>query len=255
MIGVNLAGGLGNYLFQISAAYSFALDNNDTLIIDESKIVTVHKHMSTYKTNIFRNLNYGLVFYENYYPEPFFHYKEIPAIKNLFINGYFQSEKYFKNNRNKILDLFSIDENSLRYINEKYKDIDFLNSTSLHIRRGDYKNLPLHHPICEMSYYHKAIDIIKPENLLIFSDDINWCKESFKDYKNNIIYIDNNPDYIELWLMSMCKNNIIANSTFSWWGAWLNNNNKKIVVAPSRWFGSAIKHEIKDLLLEEWIKI
>jgi len=255
MIGVNLAGGLGNYLFQISAAYSFALDNNDTLIIDESKIVTVHKHMSTYKTNIFRNLNYGLVFYENYYQEPFFHYKEIPTIKNLFINGYFQSEKYFKNNRNKILDLFSIDENSLRYINEKYKDIDFLNSTSLHIRRGDYKNLPLHHPICEMSYYHKAIDIIKPENLLIFSDDINWCKESFKDYKNNIIYIDNNPDYIELWLMSMCKNNIIANSTFSWWGAWLNNNNKKIVVAPSRWFGSAIKHEIKDLLLEEWIKI
>ena len=106
-----------------------------------------------------------------------------------------------------------------------------------------------------MSYYHKAIDIIKPENLLIFSDDINWCKESFKDYKNKIFYIDDNPDYIELWLMSMCKNNILANSTFSWWGAWLNNNNEKIVVAPTKWFGSAIKHEIKDLLLEEWIKI
>ena len=106
------------------------------------------------------------------------------------------NEKYFKNNRNKILDLFSIDKNSLNYIKEKYKDIDFLNSTSLHVRRGDYKNLPLHHPVCEMSYYHKAIDIIKPENLLIFSDDINWCKENFKDYKE---FEENNVNEIELY--------------------------------------------------------
>jgi len=255
MISTNLAGGLGNYMFQISAAHSLALDNNDESIFNIETTKIAHKKIESYLSNIFRNVNFGKIKFDFFYNEPNFTYEKIPYIENILLNGYYQSEKYFKNNRNKILDLFSIDKNSLNYIKEKYKDIDFLNSTSLHVRRGDYKNLPLHHPVCEMSYYHKAIDIIKPENLLIFSDDINWCKENFKDYKNKIIYIDGNPDYIELWLMSMCKNNIIANSTFSWWGAWLNNNNEKIVVAPNKWFGLAIKHEIKDLLLEEWIKI
>lgn len=255
MVSTNLAGGLGNFMFQISAAYSLALDNNDESVFDIKTSRIGHKKIETYISNIFRKINFGQVNPEYFYNETKFTYEKLPYVKNILLNGYFQSDKYFKNNRDKILNLFSIDKVSLDYINNKYKGFDFEDSTSLHVRRGDYKNLPLHHPTCEIQYYKNAIEVIQPKTLLIFSDDIEWCKENFKFYENKIIYIYDNPDYIELWLMSLCKNNIIANSTFSWWAAWLNNNNNKTVVAPNKWFGPMITHEIKDLILEEWIKI
>lgn len=255
MIGINLAGGLGNYMFQISAAYALALENNDSLVIDESKIVTVHKHLSTYKNNIFRNLNYGLIFYENLYQEPFFHFKKIPHIKNLFINGYFQSEKYFLNYRNEIINLFSIDELNKTLLEKKYNQIDFEDSCSIHVRRGDYLKYSNMHPTLDIDYYQKCVDEITSKNLLIFSDDILWCKENLKFQDKNLIYIEGNSDYNDLWLMTMCRENIIANSTFSWWGAWLNNNKNKKVFAPKIWFGLRSKHNTEDLIPIEWKKI
>ena len=88
---------------------------------------------------------------------------------------------------------------------------------------------------------------------LVFSDDIDWCKGVFRG--DRFTFIEGEKDYIDLYIMSQCKNNIIANSTFSWWGAWLNKNKNKKIVAPKKWFGSLISHNTKDLIPKEWIKV
>jgi len=253
MVTSNLIGGLGNYLFQIAAAYSMGMDNRVDTIFDTKNSVTVHKHLDTYKTNILRNLVYGTPVIKTHYNEPFFHYQKIPYKENIKINGYYQSEKYFKHNRNSILDLFSIDTLSKRYIEEKYSNILKNKTCSIHVRRGDYLRLSNHHPFCTLNYYNEAISQMDVDKFFVFSDDINWCKENFIGDK--FIFIEDNNDYIDLWLMSLCDNNIIANSSFSWWGAWLNQKPTKKVIAPNKWFGPAISHNTKDLIPETWIKI
>jgi hypothetical protein len=257
MITSNLLGGLGNYMFQITASYSLALDNNDEAIFNINDSLRVHEPIKSYTTNIFSKIN----FTENNlnittsYNEPFFHYQKIPYNKNLKIYGYYQSEKYFLHNREQILDLYTIDEKSKKEIYEKYDDILNNDTCSLHIRRGDYLGLPNHHPTCSLEYYNQAINQFpKNTKFLVFSDDIKWCKEVFTD--ENFIFIEGNKDYIDLWLMSLCKNNIIANSSFSWWGAWLNQNPNKKVIAPTKWFGSAVSnHNTQDLIPKTWQKI
>jgi len=253
MLSCNLVGGLGNYLFQIATVYSLSIDNNDFCVFNNKNSVTVHKHFNTYTPNIFRNLKISEESFTSSYSEPFFHFKKIPYQKNLKLNGYFQSEKYFVHNRNLILDLFSIDDDSKNYIKDKYDDILNKKTCSIHIRRGDYLNLPNHHPVCSLDYYNKAIEMMDVDLFLIFSDDIEWCKKNFIGDK--FIFIDKNTDYIDIWLMSLCDNNIIANSSFSWWGAWLNKNPDKKVIAPNKWFGTAIQHNTNDLTPEVWIKL
>jgi hypothetical protein len=112
-----------------------------------------------------------------------------------------------------------------------------------------------HHPICDIQYYQNAIDNFDNDVIfLVFSDDINYAKKTFTENKYTII--ENEKDYIDLYLMTMCKSNIIANSSFSWWGAWLNNNTNKKVIAPKKWFGESLKeNNIKDLIPENWICI
>lgn len=253
MVTANLLGGLGNYMFQITTAYSLALDNKDELIFNINDCLRVHEPISSYKENILRNVNFteGPLPIKNNYTEPFFHYQKIPYKKDIKINGYYQSEKYFINNREKILDFYSIDKDSLYLIEKKYGEILKKETCSIHIRRGDYLGLPNHHPTCNMGYYNKAMKIFPEETTyLVFSDDVEWCKEIFTG--DNFIIIEDNEDYIDLWLMSLCDNNIIANSSFSWWGAWLNNNKDKRVIVPKRWFGPAINHNTKDLIPNEW---
>jgi len=255
MVCANLKGGLGNYMFQISAALSLSLENNDIFIIDESKSMTVHNNLLTYKSNIFRNFNFGVCNFLKKYDEPFFHHKNITYEKNLIIDGYFQSEKYFLKHREELIKLFSIDDFNKNLLGEKYNHIDFENSCSIHVRRGDYLNHINIHPILSIDYYQKCVDEILSENILIFSDDILWCKENLRFHDKNVIFIEGNTDYNDLWLMSMCRENIIANSTFSWWGAWLNNNENKKVFAPKIWFGSHSNHITDDLIPIEWKKI
>jgi hypothetical protein len=145
------------------------------------------------------------------------------------------------------MELFSIDSVSLDLINKKYPNVNFENSCSLHVRRGDYLKYPNIHPTCDVSYYEKSISLVDSENILIFSDDINWCKNNLLIKNKNIFFIEGNQDYIDLWLMSLCKNNIMANSTFSWWGAWLNKNKNKLVIGPKKWFGESLHHNTDDL--------
>ena len=254
MVTSNLMGGLGNYMFQIATAYSLSLDSQDELIFNINDSLRVHEPIRSYTSNIFSKINFvefNLDGLTNHY-EPFFHYQKIPLLNNVKLNGYFQSEKYFSHNRTQILSLFDIDEKSKKEIYEKYSEILNGETCSIHVRRGDYLGLNGHHPVCDLEYYNKSINLFdKNTKFLVFSDDIKWCQENFKG--ENFIFISGNRDFIDIWLMSLCQNNIIANSTFSWWGAWLNQNINKKVIAPSKWFGPLkINHNTQDLIPEAW---
>lgn len=247
MISCNLQGGLGNLLFQISAAHSLAISNNDISCFNISTTTGIqHKNPIKYISNIFRNLNHCTVANSQMYNEPKFSYSPIPYKENLTLNGYFQSEKYFKNNRSEILKLFNILDVDKTYIENKYSSI-LKNSVSVHVRRGDYLYYPNVHPTQSNDYYNKALQTINPDNILIFSDDLNWCKNNFKT--GHFIHED---DVISLYLMSYCTNNIICNSSFSWWGAWLNQKDNKKVIAPTSWFGKNGPQDYQDIYCQDW---
>ena len=128
------------------------------------------------------------------------------------------------------------------------------NTVSLHIRRGDYLKQQHNHPVQSLEFYNKALELIGDyENLLIFSDDIDWCEKNLN--YSNMTFVKGLTDIENIWLMSMCQHNIMANSSFSWWGAWLNNNPNKIVVSPKLWFGNNLKLNTKDIIPKDWIKI
>jgi len=179
----------------------------------------------------------------------------IPSNYTLF--GYFQTEKYFKEYRDLILDQFTFrDEyydSASEYVKLIKKSSEDLRLTSIHIRRGDYVSSPDHHPVCSLQYYAEAVRLINeasPSKFIIFSDDIEWCKKEF--IGDVYIFSELNNPFSEMCAMSLCDNNIIANSSFSWWGAWLNRNEQKIVISPSRWFGSAMNKDTSDIYCKEW---
>ena len=253
-----LMGGLGNYLFQIASSYAYSVKHNNKFICDISDVMSPHNPYQFYIKNILRKIKF-MQLESNYvsYNEPSFNHTEIPNIKSdIKLIGYFQSEKYFINYRKEILELFSIDDESQKIITEKYSGILELDNCSLHVRRGDYLGLQNHHTVQPISYYKDAVKTIGEEkHFVIFSDDIKWCEENLNFIKNKI-FISGNHDYIDLYLMSLCKNNIIANSTFSWWGAWLNRNVNKKVIIPDKWFGVNNSHlDTVDLYCDKWIKL
>ena len=244
MISCKLYGGLGNYLFQIGAMYS--LSNN--VGFDIKKTYQVHNNITTYLSNILRKVNFTSINVSNIYFEPQFNYTPLPTRDNILFDGYFQSEKYL--DRELILDLYSIDKDSFNYINSKYSNI-LPNSVSVHVRRGNYLTRQDRHPVQNINYYNTALaEFTECDNILVFSDDIKWCKENFVGDK--FTFIEGEADYIDLWLMSLCNHNIIANSSFSWWGAWLNQNPSKKVIAPKIWFGPNKKLNTKDIIPLNW---
>jgi hypothetical protein len=253
----HLQGGLGNYLFQISAAYGISKRDNKELKIDITDISIGHSPIELYFNNILRNITFGpvndlqYIHYSDYAPIKFIN---IPVINgNLKLDGYYQNEKYFKEYRDDILDLFKIDDTTKNHLTEKYSDISFENTCSIHVRRGDYVAKQNFHPLQTIDYYKHSISIIGENTLfLIFSDDIEWCKSNL-DFIKNKIFISGNLDYEDLYLMSICNHNIIANSTFSWWGAWLNNHKNKKVIYPSLWLNSGA--DTSEIGGENWIKI
>ncbi|GHV54448.1 alpha-1,2-fucosyltransferase [Bacteroidia bacterium] len=180
---------------------------------------------------------------------------------NYYFDGYWQNEYYFKKYTPLIKKVFQfrlqLGEKN-RYLMQKLMRA---NSISIHVRRGDYLNHKIYLEICEKNYYEKAItymkQILEYPFFFVFSNDINWCKNNLKYAINNspVEYIDwniNENSHIDMKLMSECKHNIIANSSFSWWGAWLNSNPDKIVVAPKRWLNNDLKLQPQ---CKEWILI
>lgn len=180
------------------------------------------------------------------------------------LKGYWQNLKYFKGIETRLLNDFSfslkLDENNEKLLTTIRKSP---HSVSLHVRRGDYlhaTNAEFFHQ-CSSDYYRKAIAIIKERysdiNLYIFSDDMDWCQKNIPH--NDAIFIANNNGinaWKDMYLMSQCKHNIIANSTFRWWGAWLNPNATKIVIAPEKWYNTKQNLNLTNPLIpSNWVQI
>jgi len=241
--------GLANSMFRIATGYSCAKRLNTDMVCKN-----LPGYREKYSENIFRNVIVDDSFNpKKLHPEQNFHYDEIIGLQDGDgLWGYWQSEKYFKDFESEIKDLFSPTDEIVDYINSKYGDI-LENSVSIHSRRGDYLVKPQYHPTCGMEYYNSAISHFgHRKNFLVFGDDLNWLIDNFDDN----FHIIQETDVIDLYIMSMCTDNIIANSTFSWWGAWLNSNEDKKVIAPKQWFGSAASgHNTKDLIPNSWITI
>lgn len=178
---------------------------------------------------------------------------------NTYAYGHWQSPLYFENIKSILVKEFSF--NNIGETMWEY-DIRQANSISVHIRRGDYVSSPsvnTVHGICSLDYYRQAIQRIEQAingaKFYIFSDDIDWCKANIT-WLPNSVFVENNdgPTHQDMYLMSICKHNIIANSTFSWWAAWLNQHKGKIVIGPQQWFRN---HKASDLKIfpDEWMAI
>jgi len=187
----------------------------------------------------------------------------LKASANAYLTGYWQSPLYFDSIRSVLLKDFEFIENPIKKDYPFIEEIQQQNSVSIHIRRGDYVSNPEYlkiHGLCSIAYYQSAIEYIcrKVANpaFYIFSDDMDWAKENLQ-IKNSCIYVTGTPegkDHFEMHLMSLCKHNIIANSSFSWWGAWLNKNIEKIVIAPKQWMADPAI-DTKDLMPANWIRV
>jgi len=186
--------------------------------------------------------------------------------KNIYLDGHWQSEKYFRDNKNLIFEKFTIDKNIVfpENILQIANDICNCNSVCVCVRRGDYlspENIKKYN-VLKLDYYNKGIEIIsaKIKNLkiFVFSDDIEWCKKNLT-FDFPVVFMDYGTDLkvlCDFKLMTLCRHLVIANSTFSWWAAWLNKNSDKIVVAPEKWFAESTYQSMsKDIIPEDWIKI
>lgn len=183
---------------------------------------------------------------------------------NSYVDGYFQNEKYFYDIREIILEQISINRPLSNFTKSIQKKINSLNNTcSIHVRRGDMANdinVKIH-GVCSVEYYNNAIEYLKNKlgevNYFIFSDDFEWCRSNLKI--DNAIFVESDEHRIaheDIYLMSLCDHNIIANSTFSWWGAWLNDNESQISIAPMEWFkDKKYQKQSQDIVPNRWIKL
>jgi len=241
------SGRLGNQMFQYAALRGIASRHGYSYSIPYSLFVnawTDHQLNTCFKLN--KNIVYGATNNKTINESSFSFDEHIfnNCPDNIDISGYFQTEKYFAHIKNEIIKDFTFRINFDKPFNEYI---------ALHVRRGDYVNQPNHHPVCSVDYYMNALSIIEDDiPIVIFSDDINWCKENIEAS----LYMENTTNIQDLYLMTQATHNIIANSSFSWWGAWLNQNPEKIVVCPKNWFGPAYSHyNMNDLRPEDWIQL
>ena len=286
MIIVKIIGGLGNQMFQYAYAKALQEKGNEVKIdisvfntyklhggyqLDKYKIdlkaSTIEENNRFYKnTNmikILRRLGYdkSTIIKEE---TLLFDDTLLKVEDNNYISGYFQTELYFKDIRESILREFIMTNKYTSYTEKIQKNILSNSKTcSIHIRRGDFinnTNISLH-GACDLSYYTEAIKFMNLQyrglKYFIFSDDISWVRENLEI--EDALYIDSaepRPPHEDIYLMSICSHNIIANSSFSWWGAWLNQNQNKVVIAPKRWFvDDEMDKQAKGIAPDGWIKI
>jgi hypothetical protein len=290
MIIVKMIGGLGNQLFQYALGRTIAHKKNTSLKIDITPFKTYKLHK--YALNNFnvienfateeeiRPLKYpgGLRYWTSkltqssklYYNQSFvkeldftFDPNILKVPSDVYLDGYWQSEKYFKDIGSMIRREFSVKCQPDIETEKIIEQIQSVNAISLHVRRKDYvSNLDTNkiHGICSLEYYHNAMKFIANKvnspTFYIFSDDPEWVKLNLQlDFPMTFV-THNGPEknFEDLRLMSLCKHNIVANSTFSWWGAWLNRNPEKIVIAPRKWFNDP-SINTDDLIPKNWIRI
>jgi len=290
MIVVKLQGGLGNQMFQYAAAKRLAIQHNTDVILDlrwfdeipetdtkrwyELDCFNITK--KEFKPEDYRVISMGLgrkiklkmsikalgkkklLSFEA--PDNSFEQKVLSLPNNIYLDGWFSSEKYFADIRDVLLADFSFKSKPSVKSEQIRKQIQGSESVSVHVRRGDYisnKYASKWHGLTGLDYYNSAVKIvnnkIKNPELFVFSDDPDWCKANLK-FKFPTTYVSHNTKGSEdLRLMVACKHNIITNSTFSWWGAWLNQNPDKVVVAPKKWLNDPSENT-EDVIPESWLK-
>jgi hypothetical protein len=289
MVIVKISGGLGNQLFQYSFGRYLSTIYNTILKLDiqtknnisgftnrdvgldkfniniefatSDEIIRYKWFKSGLLSRVERKLIQAMPFLNIKYiiQSPFCNKFNMNRMRdNCYYDGYWQSEKYFK----PIADVLR-SELTLSFSRYQLSDnIISSESVSLHVRRGDYLSIKSNSKLfaeCSIQYYFGAINYILEKvsccTFFIFSDDITWCKDKFKG--DNFRYVESNMDCpeVDLFLMSQCKHNIIANSSFSWWGAWLNSNPDKIVIAPKGWYKGRKNRAINELIPSKWIMI
>ena len=285
MIVIELSGGLGNQMFQYALYKKFESLKKD--VVMETSFFRSGQDLREYELGIFpvkyrtitdkeaadiRGYGYQDTVldkvrhklmpkkYKTYIDKigPF--QPEIFEMDKVYLSGYWQNENYFKDIKEMICKDFSFDAK----LREKNKglcaQLEKENSVSVHIRRGDYlttENTRIHGNICTEEYYSNAMVYMKEKienpRFYIFTDDLQWAREKYRG--EDITIVDGNRDnssYVDMFLMSQCKHNIIANSTFSWWGAWLNANPDKLVLAPPKWLNN---FEEAQVACADWILI
>ena len=294
MIIVKLIGGLGNQMFQYATGRKLALErgvelkfdkgnlgaevqpgvtprdleinllNTKFVLATEEEILYFKKLNSNVLSRVFQR-NFPFLLNRIYFAESGSSYME--SISKLpgsaYLDGFWQSERYFSQIRNVLLEEFQPTQNLSETNQKLLSQIENTNSISLHFRRGDYvtnKEANNYHGLINLSYYQNAVERVaekvKDPEFFVFSDDPDWVKENFK-ISFPIHFISENTGskaIFDLLLMSKCKHNIIANSSFSWWGAWLNTNEEKQVIAPKNWFKDPSAKNV-DLLPSSWIQM
>lgn len=292
MILSHILGGLGNQMFQYAASRSLSLACDMPLRLDVSDFAGYGLHQSFELARVFscpvtlaepedvravlgwqsskriRRImaRPELQFLRSRHlvVEPHFHYW--PGIWDVslpcYLMGYWQSERYFTGVTHTIRADFTFRQPLVGRNLELAHKIGTVNAVSLHIRRGDYASNPktlAMHGMCSPAYYETAVryiaERVEAPHFFVFSDDMDWVRANL-NMKHPCCYVDHNrgaASYIDMQLMSLCRHHIIANSSFSWWGAWLNPRQDKIVVAPSRWFNNG--KDTKDLLPENWVSV
>jgi hypothetical protein len=275
-VSCNICGGIGNQLFQIAITLNYAKKYNKTPIFKNiTNLPNQHGfERKTQWSTLFNNKLKVLDEAEfnsinfNIYNEIINNvYIELPKINgNILFNGYFQAYQYISNTyiKKKMQELIYNNEDYMYAAYNKYNDIKKYfndenddNYVSMHVRRGDYVYIQNFHNLLDINYYKEAYNIVSvnnKKNIVVFSDDIEWCKNNIK-INDKIYFVDINNLCIELILMSFIKHNIIANSSFSWWASFISNYKDKIVVAPKKWFGTSGPIRWNDIYMPNWIVI
>jgi len=278
-VGILVNDGIGNQMFKIFAAISYYIDNSQNYILYTTSNMGYRKY---YWDTLFSNISHktsGNIEITEKYVAPYFHYKEIPVYdKDILLEGYFQSPKYFEHNINKIRRIIGIDE-KINNVLTKYPEYTANKTISVHYRMGDYNNLLAWHPVQPPQYYIDAfkalcgtsvagIDIYDyeilyyceandNENVDKYNLEINDALKKLygKDLKFKKV-ADNIPDWEQLLIMTSSKHYIIGNSTFSWFGAYLSSAINPVICYPNEWFGEHYKGTITDdLFPDSWLKI
>ncbi|MFH1946892.1 MAG: alpha-1,2-fucosyltransferase [Candidatus Magasanikbacteria bacterium] len=283
MVIMKIKCGLGNQMFQYALGKRLALDWNSELKVDlswfnnikvgdiprelemdsfnvmlnEATEAEIDKAMPSFFARMIDKIR-GRINRNHFYR---FYPQILKKKKNVYLDGYFQSYKYFESIRDILLDEFTLKQGYNQEVDKVKEEIEKAGqSVAVHVRRGDFATIRKgYNGLCDLYYYEKALLEIKKKyadvKLFIFSDDIEWVKANIK-LDSPMVFVSQPilKSAEELWLMSLCKHQIIANSTFSWWSAWLNLYPYKIVVSPSRWL---VVEDIKtdNLLPSSWIKI
>jgi hypothetical protein len=292
MVILKLQGGLGNQMFQYAIGRIVAEKNEVDLLLDNSFFEDQEKktgftprqfELEVFKpkyrladkkivksffteSQVRRLRKYLGLSYKKVYREEvcYFDISILSLSIPVYLDGYFQSEKYFKGNESLIKNIFDFPHLEGSYFKEILQSIKIEESVSVHFRRGDYiqdEVIGNFHGICTLDYYKNAIgymiEELKSPHFFVFSDDIDWVEQQLSGLVTNITFVKGNSDsksWTDMMLMSNCKHHIIANSSYSWWGAWLNQNPDKIVIAPKKWFNDPLICT-KNLVPESWIRI